>query len=121
MIFCCVSALPLPPSWAKMAEIWSPDNFRTSSKRHVLLCVRHAGEIVRCLVPTDQVILLDSDNRSQRIANDDHAQSIVQGCAGNVSVPRRFLLREKQRCCDENSRQYFECGRQRNPSLQYLL
>lgn len=69
-----------------------------ASEGHMFLGVRHAGKARGRFVPANQIILLDGDDRSERIANDDHAQAVIQGGAGDVGGCRRFLLGEQQRC-----------------------
>ena len=57
-----------------------------AAEGHVFLGVGHAGEAVRGLIAADEEIHLHIDDWRQRVANDDHSQSVGQrGAATAVS------------------------------------
>ena len=70
-----------------------------AAESHMLLRVGHPGEAGRRFVGTDEVIVVDGNDRRQRIANDDDAQAIVERGSGDVPGRRGGWRRRYLRKC----------------------
>ena len=57
-----------------------------STKRHVLLCVRHARETRRRFGCAYQVVVFDRYDGRERIFNDNDAETVVERCPRDVGA-----------------------------------
>jgi hypothetical protein len=74
-------------------------HIRASAERHVLLRVRHARKPGRRFVGADQIVLHDGDHRRERIADDDHTETVVERRTRDAAS--RWRLRERRLGCQE--------------------